>query len=97
MKKLTVLLVALIFAVSFAGSAIAADKTLRGTITGINASTGEVSFCPAGSTGHQDFKAGKSLDLKKFKKGDKVKIAVTQQNQLKSIQPDRARRMITGC
>lgn len=97
MKKLAVSFFVFVFALSLAAGAFAADKTLQGTITGIDASKGTVSFCPAGSTGHQDFKVGKSIDLSKFKKGEKVKITVTPSNEVKGIQPDKARRIITGC
>ena len=97
MRKLAISFFAFVFALSLAAGAFAADKTLHGTITGIDASKGTVSFCPAGSTGHQDFNVGKSIDLSKFKKGEKVQVTVTPKNEVKEIKPDRPRRMNTGC
>ncbi|HEX8948704.1 MAG TPA: hypothetical protein VF790_07075 [Dissulfurispiraceae bacterium] len=99
MKRTLVLVFTLVFSFLLVAVAFAAEKerTLKGTITGVDTDKGEIRFCPAGTTGNQDLKVDKSVNLKEVKTGDKVRIVVTPGNEVKKITPDKERKVIEGC
>ena len=95
MKKAGVVLATLVFVLSIMSMAFAAGMTMQGTIKAVNAKTGTITFCPAGSSTDKVLKVGKSVDVKSLKAG---KAAVTMENGMAtSVKAAPARRMIEGC
>ena len=111
MKKAAILMFAFIFALSIAAMAIAADKTVKGTIRGVNVKAGKITFCPEGSTKNEVFKVQKHVNLKAVKANEKAELVLTPKNEVKEIKAvteaapaapaakpaPKKRKMIEGC
>ncbi len=87
MKKMVIAFTACALLISLVSLAFAA-ATLTGTIKSVDTKTATIVFCAEGGK-DVTLKADKSIDLDKFKVGDKVEIIV-EDDVLKSIKAGHA-------
>ena len=87
MKKIVIVLAVVAFVIALGSPVFATAVTLTGTIKSIDTATATVIF----SAENKDvtLKTDKSIDLSKFKAGDKVEITV-EDDMLKSVKPGHA-------
>jgi len=78
MKKVTAVLAVVILVVALGSLAFAAEAK-KGTIKSVDAKAGTVVFCPEGTTTDMTLKAGKHVDLRKVKAGDKVEASIEKE------------------
>lgn len=95
MKMATSIVMALVFTLSLATAAFAAEH-MRGTIKAVNEQAGTVTFCPEGTTSHHVMEVGKDVDIKNIKPDTKVEISV-EDNKVTHVKIEKKRMMIEGC
>ncbi len=95
MKRTAAILIPVIFIVSLAAIAFAAD-TRKGTIKGVDTKAGTITFCPEGTDKDMTLKADKSVDLSNVK--PETKVAVTlDKNTVKGIKEMKKPKAPVGC
>lgn len=75
MKKIVSILAVIVMVVSLVSLAFAGHAMMKGTVKGVDAKAGTMTFCPEGGK-DEALKADKAVDLGKVKTGDKVEVMV---------------------
>ncbi len=96
MKKVVAVLVVVVLVVSLVSLVFAAEAKM-GTIKGVDAKAGTITFCPEGTTADMTLKADKSVDLSKIKADTKAEIMVDK-GTVKEIKEMKAKpKAAVGC
>jgi uncharacterized protein YxeA len=95
MKKSVSILISVIFIVSLASFAFAAESQ-KGTIKDVDPKAGTITFCPEGTTKDMKLKADKSVDLSKVKPDTKAEITVDK-DTVKDIKEMKKPKAAVGC
>jgi len=96
MKKVAAVLVVVVLALSLVSLAFAAEAKM-GTIKGVDAKAGTITFCPEGTSTDMTLKADKGLDLSKIKVDTKAEIMV-EKDTVKEIKEMKVKpKAAVGC
>ncbi len=96
MKKVTVVLVVMVLALSLVSLVFAAEAKM-GTIKSVDAKAGTITFCPEGTSTDMTLKADKSVDLSKVKADTKAEVMV-EKDTVKEIKEMKAKpKASVGC
>ena len=96
MKKVAAVLVVAVLALSLVSLVFAAEAKM-GTIKGVDAKAGTITFCPEGTSTDMTLKADKSVDLIKVKADTKAEIMV-EKGTVKEIKEMKAKpKAAVGC
>jgi Cu/Ag efflux protein CusF len=98
MKKVAAVLAVVVLVVSLVSLVFAAEAKM-GTIKGVDAKAGTVTFCQEGTSTDMTLKADKSVDLSKVKAGDKVEVSVEKDTvkSMKAAAPAAKPKAAVGC
>jgi Cu/Ag efflux protein CusF len=98
MKKVAVVLAVVVLVLSLVSLVLAAEAKM-GTIKGVDAKAGTVTFCPEGTNTDMTLKADKSIDLSKVKAGEKVEVSVEKDTMksMKAVAPSAKPKAAVGC
>jgi len=100
MKRIVVICLAVVLALSFVLSASAAE-TMKGTIRGIDKAKGTITFCPEGTTDKTPLNVDKSVDMSKIDTDMKVQIDVESKDGKKTVKGikvlEKKHKVIEGC
>jgi Cu/Ag efflux protein CusF len=98
MKKVAVVLAVVVLVVSLVSLVFAAESKM-GTVKGVDAKAGTMTFCPEGTNTDMKLKADKSVDLSKVKVGDKVEVSVEKDTVkgMKAMAPAAKPKAAVGC
>ncbi len=95
MKKVAYVLASLLLIVSLASFGFGAESQ-KGTIKGVDAGTGTITFCPEGTNQDVKLKADKSLDLTRIKPDTKAEITVDK-DTVKDVKELKKPKAAVGC
>lgn len=98
MKKVAAVLAVVVLVVSLVSLVFAAEAKM-GTIKGVDAKAGTVTFCQEGTSTDMKLKTDKSVDLSKVKVGDKVEVSVEKDTvkSMKAAAPAAKPKAAVGC
>jgi hypothetical protein len=96
MKKVAAILAVVVLVVSLVSLVFAAEAKM-GTIKGVDAKAGTITFCPEGSSTDMTLKADKGVDLSKVKADTKAEVMV-EKDTVKEIKEMKAKpKAAVGC
>ncbi len=95
MKKVAFVLASLLLIASLASFVFAAESQ-KGTIKGVDAGTGTITFCPEGTNKDVKLKADKSVDLTRIKPDTKAEITLDK-DTVKDVKELKKPKAAVGC
>jgi len=95
MRKVASIIASVLLIVSLASFGFGAESQ-KGTIKGVDAGAGTITFCPEGTNKDMKLKADKSVDLTRIKPDTKAEITVDK-DTVKDVKELKKPKAAVGC